>query len=114
MWSVQICNQFDVILGADFLRKTRIDVKYSKNTVEWSNSELPLRNLSTLNNEDYSALAEKIEGQQEPEYFGMDWFEPYAMQLEYWMQIYEQIDINGVVEQLDHLNNLKRRFKISA
>ena len=34
--------RFDVILGTDFLSKTGIDVKYSTNTVEWFDSEMPL------------------------------------------------------------------------
>jgi hypothetical protein len=32
-----------VILGADFLSKTGIDVKYSTGTIEWFDNELPLR-----------------------------------------------------------------------
>jgi len=35
--------KYDVILGADFLTKTGIDVKYSTNTIEWFDNELPLR-----------------------------------------------------------------------
>ncbi len=34
--------KYDVILGApDFLTKTGIDVKYSPNTIEWFENELP-------------------------------------------------------------------------
>jgi hypothetical protein len=35
--------RYDVILGADILRKTGIDVKYSTGTIEWFDNELPLR-----------------------------------------------------------------------
>ncbi len=35
--------RYDVILGADFLSKTGIDVKYSTGTIEWFDNELPLR-----------------------------------------------------------------------
>jgi hypothetical protein len=35
--------KYNVILGADFLNKTGIDVKYSTNTIEWFKNELPLR-----------------------------------------------------------------------
>ncbi len=38
----------DVILGADFLSKTGIDVKYSTRTIEWFDNELPLRNTRYL------------------------------------------------------------------
>jgi hypothetical protein len=37
-----------VILGADFLNKTGIDVKYSTGTIEWFDSELPLYDTRTL------------------------------------------------------------------
>jgi hypothetical protein len=36
--------KYDVILDADFLKKTGIDVKYSTRTMEWFDNELPLRN----------------------------------------------------------------------
>jgi hypothetical protein len=35
--------KYDVILGADFLTKTGIDVKYSTSTIKWFKSVLPLR-----------------------------------------------------------------------
>ncbi len=34
--------KYDVILGADFLTKTEIDVKYSMGTIQWFENELPL------------------------------------------------------------------------
>jgi hypothetical protein len=36
--------KYDVILGADFLTKVGIDVKYSTGTMEWFDNELPLCN----------------------------------------------------------------------
>jgi hypothetical protein len=41
------CN---VILGADFLTKVDIDVKYSTGTMEWFNNELTLWNPHLLQN----------------------------------------------------------------
>jgi hypothetical protein len=41
------CN-YDVILGADFLTKTGIDVKYSTGTIKWFDSKLQLRNSHLL------------------------------------------------------------------
>ncbi len=35
--------RYDVILGADFLSKAGIDVKYSTGTIEWFDNELPMR-----------------------------------------------------------------------
>ena len=79
-------------------------MKYSTNTVEWFDSEMPLRNASALNNEDYTELAEIIELQQEAEYFGIDWFEPYCHAIEIWDAKYDQINMDEVVEQLNHLS----------
>jgi len=56
---------YDVILGADFLTKTGIDVNYSTGTVEWFENELPLRNPHTLKDKDYAAKASIVAIQQE-------------------------------------------------
>ena len=53
------------MLGADFLTKTGIDVKYSTGTIQWFENELPLRDPHTLEDKDYVAMAEIIEIQQE-------------------------------------------------
>ena len=71
----ETCKQ-DVILGADYLTKTGIDVKYSTGTMEWFDNELPLHNPHLLQNKTFKAMAEIIEIQQEEELFGMDWYDP--------------------------------------
>jgi hypothetical protein len=50
-----------MILGADFLSKTGVDVKYSTGTIEWFDNELPLRDTRIRQNKDLSAMAEIIE-----------------------------------------------------
>jgi hypothetical protein len=67
--------KYDVILGADFLRKTGIDVKYITGTVEWFDNELPPCDTRTLQSKDFLAMTEIIEIQQEHEFFGMDWYD---------------------------------------
>ena len=57
--------KYDVILGADFLTKTGIDVKYSTNTIEWFDNELPLQNPHSLMDKDTFAMAEIINIHQE-------------------------------------------------
>lgn len=52
--------KYDVILGADFLTKTGIDVKYSTNTIEWFENELPLRDPHLLKDEDFKSMANII------------------------------------------------------
>jgi hypothetical protein len=61
-----------VILGANFLTKTGIDVKYSTGTIKWFKNELPLCNPHLLKDKDFKAMAEIIEIQQEVDFFGMD------------------------------------------
>jgi len=60
--------KYDVILGAEFLTQTGIDVKYSTGTMEWFNSELQLRNSHLLEVKDFQAMAELTEVQQEEEF----------------------------------------------
>ena len=64
--------KYDVILGADFLSKSGIDVKYSTGTIQWFENEIPLRDPHLLTDKDYISLAELIEIQQEVEFFGVD------------------------------------------
>ncbi len=55
--------KYDVILGADFLTKTKtgIDVKYSTGTMEWIDNDLPLRNPNLLQDKDFETMAEIVE-----------------------------------------------------
>jgi hypothetical protein len=50
-----------VILGADFLSKTGIDVKYCAGTIEWFYNQLPLHDTCYLQSKDFLAMAETIE-----------------------------------------------------
>jgi hypothetical protein len=50
-----------VILGADFLRKTGIDVKNSAGAIEWFDNELPLCDTCYLQSKDSLAMAQTIE-----------------------------------------------------
>ncbi len=73
--------KYDVILGADFLTKTGIDVKYSSGTMEWFDSELPLCNSSLLEVKDFQAMAELTEVQQEEDFLAWTGMIQPAMQL---------------------------------
>ena len=61
--------RYDVILGADFLSKAGIDVKYSTGTIEWFDNELPLHDTCYLQSKDFLAMAETIEIQLEDDFF---------------------------------------------
>ncbi len=71
-----------MILGAEFLTQTGIDVKYSTCTIEWFKNELPLCDLHDLKDREIKAMAEIIEIQQEVDYFGMDWYDPTCFAIE--------------------------------
>ncbi len=96
--------KYDVILGADFLTKTGIDVKYSTGTMEWFNSELPLCNPHLLKPKDFEAMACIVEIQQEEELFGMDWYDPTCYAIEILDAKYEKVEVDEVTNQLTHLN----------
>jgi hypothetical protein len=93
-----------VILGADFLSKTGIDVKYSTVTIEWFDNELPPHDTCILQNKDFSAMAEIIDIQQEHEFLGMDWYDPHCHATEILDANYEKVLVDDVIDQLTHLN----------
>ncbi len=93
-----------MILGADFLRKTGLDVKYSTGTIEWFDNELPLRDTCYLQSKYFLAMAETIEIQSEDDFFGMDWYNPTCYASEILDAKYEKVLVDDVIDQLDHLS----------
>jgi hypothetical protein len=96
--------RYDVILGADFLSKTGIDVKYSTGTIEWFDNELPLHDTHYLQSKDFLAMAETIEIQLEDDCFGMNWCDPTCYASKILDTKYEKVLVDEVIDQLDHLN----------
>jgi hypothetical protein len=83
--------RYDVILGADFLTKTGIDVKYSTVTIEWFENELPLCGPHDLKDRDFKAMVEIIGIQQEVDFFGLDWYDPTCFTIEILGAKYEKV-----------------------
>jgi hypothetical protein len=100
--------RYDVILGADFLSKTGIDVKYSTGTIEWFDNELPLCDACYLQSKDFLAMAEKIEIQLEDDFFGMDWYDPTCYASEILDAKYEKVLVDDVIDQLYHLSTQQK------
>ena len=50
--------RYDIILGADFLEKTGIDIKYSTKEMEWYGLTIPLRNANDLFQKNYDQKME--------------------------------------------------------
>jgi hypothetical protein len=95
--------KYDVILGADFLKKTGIDVKYSTETMEWFDNELQLHNPHFLKSKEFEPMAKIMEVQQEEELFGMDWYDPTCYATEILDAKYEKVEVDEVINQLNHL-----------
>ncbi len=100
--------RYDVILGADFLNKTGIDVKYSTGNIEWFDNELPMRDTRYLQHKDFLSMAETIEIQLEDEFFGMDWYDPTCYASEILDAKYEKVIVDDVIDQLDHLDEQQK------
>jgi hypothetical protein len=94
----------DVILGADFLTKTGIDVKYSTGTMEWFDNELPLRNPHLLESKDFEAMAHIVEIHQEEELFGMDWYDLTCYAVEILDAKYEEVEVDEITNHLTHIS----------
>jgi hypothetical protein len=101
--------KYDVILGADFLTKTGIDIKYSTGTIEWFDNELPLCNPHLFQDKDFEAMAEIVEVQQEEALFGMDWYNPTCYAVEILDAKYGKVDIDELINQLNHLNTEQKK-----
>jgi hypothetical protein len=101
--------KYDVILGADFLTKTGIDVKDSTGTMEWFHNELPLRNPHLPQDEDFEAIAEIVEVQQEEALFGMDLHDPTCYAVEILDAKNEKVEVDEVINQLNHLNTEQKK-----
>ena len=101
--------RYDLILGADFLSKSGIDIKHSSGTVEWFDSELPMRDPSCLDNHEYLAMAEALEVHREEEaLFGRDWYDPDCFATAILDAKYKKVNVDDVVEQLTHLSESQR------
>jgi hypothetical protein len=69
--------KYDVILGADFLSKSGIEIKYSTGIIEWFDNELPMCDPHQLDGNKYLAMADILEVQRQAEdIFGMDCYDP--------------------------------------
>ena len=117
VFNSNIC--YDLILGADFLAKSGIDIKYSSGIVEWFERELPIRDPKCFDNHEYLAMAEALDMHREEEQlFGRDWYDPDCFATAILDAKYEKVNVDDVIDQLtqlsksqrDHLRNVLRNF----
>ena len=99
--------RYDIILGANFLQKTGIDVLYSKGVIQWLDSEIPLRDPYKAENRELLAMADSIEVQYEDSFIGENWLDSYLA-----MPIldakYEKADLPKLVSEMKHLNTRQK------
>jgi hypothetical protein len=76
--------------------------------MEWFDNELPLCNPHLLQDKDFEAMAEIVEVQQVEALFGMDWYDPTCYAVEILDAKYEKVDVDEIINQLNHLNTEQR------
>ncbi len=75
--------RYDVIFGANSLRKSGIDIKHSIWIIEWFDNELPLCDTSYLQSKDFLAMAKALEIQLEDILLAWIGMVQYAMHLKF-------------------------------
>eukprot|EP00970_Alexandrium_tamarense_P003934 scaffold665_cov127-Alexandrium_tamarense.AAC.1 len=106
--------RYDVILGADFLTKTGINLNYANSELQWNGMNIPVKDPLSLTDEDYQAMID-VHLTEEDDKVHNDWFEVYVV-APIKVAKYEAVDDKDVVEQLTHLtieqrNNLYQLLK---
>jgi hypothetical protein len=96
--------KYDVILGADFLSKSGIDIKYCTGIIKRFDNELSMRDPHQLDGKEYLAMADILEVQRKAEdIFGMDWYDQTCYASEILDKKYGKVSTDDVVNQLTHL-----------
>ncbi len=100
--------RYDVILGADFLTKTGIDIQYSTGTMHWFENVRPMREPWKLTNKEYHAMACAFDIQNDDELFGEDWLDSYLTNTILDAK-YEKVDVREVTKLQTHLTTAQQK-----
>jgi hypothetical protein len=65
--------KYDIILGTNFLSKTRIKLNYSEGNMEWCDCFISLCPPGGLDSKEFDAMEDMFHIQVEDEIFGEDW-----------------------------------------
>ena len=101
--------QYDMILGSDFLTKTKMKLDYKHKVVFWFGNTIPLCNSCAFTNDDFEDLAECFLVQIDDKMIGDNWMESYVTRI--LDAKYETLSINAFIKTQTHLNEEKGRFK---
>jgi hypothetical protein len=94
--------KYNIILGTNFLSKTRIKLNYSERNMEWSDCSISLCPPGGLDSKKLYAMEDMFHIQVKDELFGEDWLQCFATEI--LDAKYERTDVVEVVKQLTHLN----------
>ena len=95
--------RYDIILGTDFLSKAGISINYDTGFMEWYENIIPLRDPISLNAETFDDMEDSLFIQIEDELLGEDWLDSYATEI--LDAKYSVLDIDGVVNDMNHLTD---------
>ncbi len=94
--------KYNIILGTNFLSKTRIKLNYSEGNMEWFDCFIPLCPPGGLDLREFDAMEDMFHIQDKGKIFSEDWLECFATEI--LDAKYEKTDVAEVVKGLTHLN----------
>jgi hypothetical protein len=94
--------KYNIILGTNFLSKTRIQLNYSEGNMEWFDCSIPLCPPGDLDLNKFDAMEDMFHIQVEDELIGKNWLKCFATEI--LDAKYERTDEVEVVKVLTHLN----------
>lgn len=102
---------YDILMGADALKKSGIDLLYSIGMIEWYGNTIPMRDAHETKRTDYIEMMDSFHLQEEEEWLGYDddYFDNYAMSSANILDAkYDKVQIDDVVEEQTHLTDQQR------
>ncbi|KAL7450185.1 hypothetical protein ACHAWC_004846 [Mediolabrus comicus] len=109
--------QYDVLIGADLLKKLGAILDYENGTVEWLGNTIPMRNPHLISTDEYNHMLDSFFLQEEEEILEyeayMDHYISSGYDHSYAAEIldakYEQVDIDEVVRGQTHLDETQKQ-----
>jgi hypothetical protein len=94
--------KYNIILGTNFLSKTRIKLNYSEENIKWFDCSIPLHPPGGLDSKDFDTMEDMFHIQVKVELIGEDWLKCFTTEI--LDAKYEKKDVVEVVKGITHLN----------
>jgi len=109
--------QYDVLIGADLLKKLGVKLDYENGIVEWLGNTVPMRDSRLIGTTEYKHMLDSFYLQEEEELFEyesyMDYYISSGYDHAYAEEIldakYDQVDIEEVIKGQTHLNDEQKQ-----